>query len=125
MSLLQEAGVEVFNRALIESIDEILEFVFGEYTTSIILKGLEAAGLTRRDIPEHPEVFRFLLGGCLPRFGEPAPLLLMTILECLSQKLSLSFNKERAYHFTNYLLELKEDFLNKNLRREEMSEVNG
>lgn len=109
--MLQASKLDFFNDALLESIEETLEFVFGKYTASLIFNGLEKSGLSKDHIADNPEPFEFLLWSCLPRFEEPAPLLCQTVLQLLCRKLALSFDKEKAHHFARYVLELKHNFL--------------
>lgn len=101
-----------FNSALIQSIEETIEYIFGENTKDNFFETLSLNGCSKSDIPIEPGLFRDSVYSAFPSFiHTPVPLFLRVILKRLSENLNLEYDKERSYHFAPYFYELRENYL--------------
>jgi hypothetical protein len=114
MSLKQQRESEnevVFNYLFVRSIEEVISYVLGDYSLEIILSNMEKNGVRKYDIVNNLVMFQNTIHSAIGRYRTPANLLLRCIIENLCQYMNIECDKEKSYHFVEYINKLKEAYL--------------
>ncbi len=93
---------EVFERSLLDAIDETLCLVLSERTKEAIYTYLEKFwALKRQEIPRKPDLF----AACLAKiFGRSAPVMEKMVLKKFYSKHGMKFEEKENWSFQDYLL---------------------
>ena len=114
----RERRLNKFNSAVIQSIEETIEYIFGENTKDTFFKTLSLNGCKKKDIPIEPRLFRDTVHLAFPSFvNTPVPLFLRNILKRICENLYLEYNIESSFHFVPYYYELQETYLQRSGER--------
>ncbi len=101
-----------FDEALLNAIDEILQYTLGDISTQSIYNYLEKTGCQKHEIPNKLDTFstelRKILGNGRGQILGSAPILEEAIAERLCIKLSIKFEGRLPIAFSNFIQQLKE-----------------
>lgn len=100
-----------FQNIFFKTVEETVEFVFGEYNAVIFYDNLKKKGCNRNDIASNPSLFHNMVHTAFPEFFDMSvPLFLQVIIERLCNKLDVTCDDKKSRHFVEYLAELKEAY---------------
>ena len=100
-----------FQDIFFKTVEETVEFVFGEYNAVIFYNNLEKNGCNKNDIANNPSLFLNTVHNAFPDFfNMSVPLFLQVIMERLCSKLEVMCDDKKSRHFVEYLAELREAY---------------
>ena len=109
--------MDEFDKALLNAIDEILQYTIGDVGTKIIFNYLERNCFPKSEIPiklnKFYEELRRLLGSGKGQILGSAPILEEAIAERLCSKLGIKMQATFPISFPTFILKLKEDYYSK------------
>jgi len=93
---------EVFERSLLDAVDETLFLLLSARTKEAIYSYVEKfCGLKRQEIPRKPDLFV----ACLVKiFGRAAPVMEKMVLKKFYSKQGMNFEERENWNFQDYLL---------------------
>lgn len=105
--------MDAFDKALLDAIDEVLQYTIGDAGTQIIYNYLERRGYPKHEIPNQLDAFsielRRILGNGRGQILGSAPILEEAIAEKLCIKLGTKLDGRLPTAFSTFIRNLKEN----------------
>lgn len=102
-----------FDSLLQQSIEEVVTYVLGEYSWNILYSHLKRNGFDKEGFPNNLVIFQDTIYKAIGQYLTPAPLLLRCVVGKLCEKMDVECDEEKSYHFLDYIIELKKEYVEK------------
>jgi len=117
----QERWSKEFNKLLMNTIEETIQYVMGETNASIIFQHIQENYCAKEDIPNNLKslsyALRDLIGPSRTQMKGAAFILEETIAEAVVIKIGKKFVIERPLDFPNYILDIRQRYIRENRLR--------